>query len=163
MKKMLYSLIIAFVIFLIPSIVSAANVDYSKEDYSLSSYDIVYTLKNTNGFFGDLDVVKCGNVDIPAPIPPIVRTIVNLIKIAAPIVLIIMGMIDMLTAVIANDEKKIKEAQAKFPRRLLPAALIFLIVTIMQLLVGILADGRTESDSIMKCIDCMISDESKCN
>lgn len=162
MKKMLYCMIIAFVIFFAPSIVSATNADYSKENYNLNRNDMVYTLDDTTSFWGNMDVIKCGNVDIPTPIPPIVRTVVNLIKIAAPIVLIVMGMIDMLTAVIANDEKKIKDAQMKFPRRLLPAALIFLIVTIMQLLVGILSDNKNESNSIMNCIDCIISDANSC-
>ena len=110
-------------------------------------------------FFGNLDTVKCGNAEIPAPIPPITRTIVNLIKIATPLALIIMGMIDLLKAVISNDEKKIKDNQTAFIKRLIPAIIVFLVVSIIQLLIGLVADN---SSSITNCINCMISDSDSC-
>lgn len=112
------------------------------------------------GFFGNLDTVKCGNVDMPSQIPSITRTIVALIKIAVPIILIIMGMIDMLQATIASDEKKMSDAKGKFIKRLISAAVVFLVVAIVQFLVGIVAPE--ESPTLSNCIDCMISDASKC-
>ena len=108
------------------------------------------------------DFVTCGSASIPSGIADISRATVTIIKIAAPLVLIIMGMIDIAKAVAASDEKKIKESQGKFVKRLIPAAMIFLVVTIIQLLVGILADNQAENDSLTKCIDCMISDKNSC-
>jgi len=132
-------------------------------EYSLgSNSNIGDKIETNDSFWGNLPVIKCGDISIPEPIPPITRTIVMIIKIAAPLVLIIMGMIDMIMAVTANDEKKIKEAQSKLPRRLIPAALIFLVVTIVQLIIGILANNSAESTSLTNCVNCLISDESKC-
>ena len=170
MKKIL--IIITFVITLF--INNGVNAKESELNIGKNLFSVEHNLTlvcaDTNDiedpFWGCIkreEIVKCGDGNIPAPVPPIIRTLVKLIKIAAPIVLIVMGMVDMLSAVIANDEKKIKDAQMKFPRRLLPAALIFLTVTIIQLLVGMLADSKAETDSIMKCIDCIISDASKCS
>jgi len=114
-------------------------------------------------FWGYLGVIKCGTTEMPEPIPAITRILVTLIQIAAPIVLIIMGMIDIVQAVTASDEKKMKDSQMKFVRRLIPAVAIFLVITIFKLLIGLIADNATESESISKCIDCMISDANSCN
>ena len=115
---------------------------------------------SNDSFFGNLDVVKCGSIEVPAPIPPIIRLIVNFIKIATPLVLIIMGMIDMMQAVMSNDEKKLKDSQSKFPKRLLPGALVFLVVAIFQFLIGVIAPE--DSVSVMNCIDCMINSADSC-
>lgn len=112
-------------------------------------------------FFGTMsDVVKCGNAELPTPIPTIVRTVVNLIKIATPIILIVMGMVDMVRSVAASDEKKMAEAKGKFVKRLLAGALVFFVVTILQFLIGIVAPE--DKDNLLNCIECMVSDGSKC-
>ena len=114
------------------------------------------------GIWGDLPTVKCGNTTIPSPIPQIIRIVVVLLKIAMPLMLIILGSIDIVKAVIASDEKKINESQSRFLKRLIPAALVFLVITIIQFLIGIIADNQNEAQTLIKCIDCMVSDSSKC-
>lgn len=162
MKKILYILVITTSLLFVPSNVLATNSKVNDDNvYELSNYNFNYTLA-TGGFWGDLDVVKCGDAEIPSPIPPFTRVIVLFIKIAAPIVLIIAGMIDMIKAVTASDEKKIKEAQSKFVTRLIPAVAIFLAVTIVQLLVRMISDNTSQSESLSKCISCLISDEESC-
>lgn len=111
-------------------------------------------------FFGTENVITCGSTELPDLIPSITRTIVMLIKIAVPLVLIIMGMIDILKSVIASDEKKIAEGKTKFLKRLIPAALVFFVITILQFIVNILAPENEEN--LWSCVDCLISDESKC-
>ena len=61
---------------------------------------------NNINFWGTLGNIKCGNSTLPEMLPSITRTIVTLIKIVTPLVLIFMGMIDMMQAVIASDDKK---------------------------------------------------------
>jgi len=112
-----------------------------------------------NNFFGNLDVVQCGNAEVPSSIPPIIRTVVTFIKIATPLVLIIVGMIDFMKAVTANDEKKLKDAQMRFVKRLIPAALVFLVVTIVQFIIGIIA---SEDVSLINCVSCMMVDPENC-
>ena len=62
-----------------------------------------------------------------------VKFILTLIRWAIPIVLIIMGSIDMFKAMASGDEKKAKEAQKTFIRRLIYAVVAFLIPFIISL------------------------------
>jgi len=162
LKKVLYIFILTIALLFVPEKTFASTNIKTQSANQLNSYNLVYTLEDENNFFGNLDVVKCGDTEIPAPIPPITRLAVTFIKIAAPLVLIIMGMIDIMKAVSASDEKKMKEAQTTFVKRLIPAVAIFLVVTVFQFLIAIMADSQEQGDSIMKCINCMISSEDSC-
>ena len=108
-------------------------------------------------------LVECMGVDIPEILPNISSFAVTLIKVAVPIGLIIYGMVDLGKAVMASDEKKIKEAQGIFIKRIVAAVLVFFIVAIVQLVFGVLAkasDGTdTEIDGagINECIDLFLS------
>lgn len=113
------------------------------------------------GFWGNLDVIQCGTVDVPAPIPPLVRLVVMAIKIVTPFVLIVMGMVDMLKAVIGSKDDEIKKEQQKFIKRVIAAVLLFFVVSILQFVIGFIAPEDT--DSVLKCVDCLINDASKCN
>lgn len=163
MKRVCYALIIMLIVLMSSINITASESNYltTYNDYNLNTYDLTYTLDN-DIFFGNLKVIECGDVNIPEPLPPITRLIVTFLKIATPLILIIMGMIDMIKAVTSNDEKKLKEAQATFFKRLIPGVAIFLVITVFQFLIGILADNAKEGETLAKCIDCMISDSSKC-
>lgn len=113
------------------------------------------------GFWGNLDVIQCGSVDVPAPIPPLVRLVVMAIKIVTPFVLIVMGMVDMLKAVIGSKDDEIKKEQQKFIKRVIAAVLLFFVVSILQFVIGFIAPEDT--DSVLKCVDCLINDASECN
>ncbi len=67
-----------------------------------------------------------------------------LVQIGIPILLIILGTIDLGKAVISSDDKEVKAAQTRLIKRLIYAAIIFFIVTIVSLVLGIVA---TSSDS----------------
>lgn len=88
-------------------------------------------------------------------LPQTISTIVNVIKIAVPILLIIFGMIDLGKAVIAQKEDEIKKGQQTFIKRLIAAAIVFFVVVVVQVVVGLVA-GSTKSD-ITSCINCFIS------
>lgn len=115
-------------------------------------------------------LVKCSTgIEIPNVIPDLVHYIVLFIKIGIPIVLIVMGMLDLGKAVIGKDEKEMKEAQNKLIHRVVYAVLIFLITSIVTWVVSILststtgstaADGglsATDKSSITSCINCFIN------
>ena len=108
-------------------------------------------------------LVDCMGVDIPEILPNISSLAVKIIKIAVPIGLIIYGMIDLGKAVMASDEKKIKEAQGIFIKRIIAAVLVFFIVAIVQLVFGVLAkasdgtDTEVDGTSINDCINTFIN------
>lgn len=98
-------------------------------------------------------------------IPKITVLVVNLIKIAVPIILIIMGMLDLSKAVVSNDEKEMKGAQSKLIKRVIYAVLVFLVVSIVQLLFSALAGTGATGDNgnnISSCISCFVSDVDSC-
>ena len=60
-----------------------------------------------------LSNVKCGTIEIDSIVPGTISAFVTVLKIAIPIILIVFGMLDMAKAVMANEEKEMKEAQKK--------------------------------------------------
>ena len=114
-----------------------------------------------------LDILTCnvGGVKMAdyLVIPSITLLVVNLIKIAIPIILIIFGMLDLAKAVMSNDEKEMKGAQTKLMKRVIYAVLVFLVVSIGQLLFGVLSNNDSENVGDMStCITCFVSDNSVC-
>ena len=108
-----------------------------------------------SGFNADMQGnVPCNNVEIPDGIPKITSKVINLIKILTPIVLIIFGMIDFAMAVVASDEKKMKDSSSKFIRRTIAAVIIFFVVAIVQFGFGLLGN---DDKGVMGCVDCFIN------
>ena len=70
-----------------------------------------------------------------------VKTIFTLIQVAIPGVLIVLGTIDMFKAMTSGDEKKTKEAQRTFIRRLIYAVVAFLIPFIIRLVFSFVANN----------------------
>ena len=62
----------------------------------------------------------------------LVKLAIKILRIAVPFGLILFGTLDMGKAVIAGDEKKIKEAQKPFVKRIIAAVIVFLIPTIVE-------------------------------
>lgn len=108
-------------------------------------------------------------IDIDMIVPTFTVGLVDLVKVIIPILLVAFGMIDLAKAVMANDEKVMKEAQGKFIKRIIYAVIIFFIVAIVQLIFGTLAkaSGKSQTGEVSKtninaCIACFISDTSQC-
>ncbi len=74
----------------------------------------------------------------------LIRTIIKYLQILIPIALILWGSIDMGKAVIAGDEKKMKEAQKPFVQRLISALIVFLIPFIVNLVINLVTNNASE-------------------
>jgi len=102
--------------------------------------------------------VSCGNITcIPKKIPDLTSMFFTIIQIAIPVILVIIGSIDLVKGMSAQKEDEMKKGQKMFVKRLVVAAVVFFIVVFVKLLVSIIADSNTESDNITNCIDCFIS------
>ena len=97
------------------------------------------------------NTTECAGVAVPNSIINIVHTIVNLIKIAVPIILIILGMLDMGKAVASQKEYDIKKGQRNLLSRCITAAIVFFVVAIVQLLMGIISNATGDND-IIDCV-----------
>ena len=93
----------------------------------------------------------CNNENL-IPFIQIVSIIINAIKIGVPIILIVLGMIDMGKAVASQKEDEIKKGQKILLSRCIAAGITFFVVAIVQLLFSII-NGGTEGDSTWSCID----------
>lgn len=69
-----------------------------------------------------------------------------IIQIGIPILLIVMGSIDLGKAVLSSDDKEIKGATGKLIKRCIAAIAIFFVTTIVSLIMGLFA--KTDSDNI---------------
>lgn len=108
-------------------------------------------------FLADAD--KCTDGSALGSVVALLKTAINILQILIPIALILWGTLDMGKAVIAGDEKKIKEAQKPFVKRLISAVIVFLIPYLLNLVIGIVAKG----DSASAWVDCWQNDDLKWN
>lgn len=99
------------------------------------------------------------NVIIDEKIPNTIHTVITVIKVAVPVLLVIFGMLDLAKGIIASKEDEIKKGQSIFIKRLITAALIFFITTIVQLLISFVAG---EDANIMNCANCFINGADSC-
>ena len=117
------------------------NVDAAMETNSNANYDTT--------------TISCGNVKgIPKGVA----------------ILIVLGIVDMLRATTANDEKVMKEATGKFIRRIIAAVLVFFVISLLTFIINLIAKAARESrnsdelstSSISECISCFISNKNMC-
>lgn len=94
------------------------------------------------------------NAVIDAKIPNTVHTIIVVIKIAVPIIVVIFGMMDLFKGLIAQKEDEIKKGQQIFIKRLIAAAIVFFVVSIVQFLVSFVS---SDEPGIMNCANCFIN------
>ena len=103
-------------------------------------------------------VVSCGNgmiKNIPYRIVKIVNTVISVIQIAVPILLIILGMIDLGKSVLGQKEDEIKKGQKVFISRLITGILVFFVIFIVKIAVRFVNES-SDSSKIISCVDCFI-------
>ena len=87
------------------------------------------------------------------PIWQFIGNIINILQIAIPVIIVLLGTIDLGKAVMAGDDKKIKEAQKMLIMRLIYGVAIFFIVVIVQIIFGLVADqGASTSSTCFACV-----------
>lgn len=104
--------------------------------------------------------VSCGNVTrIPGKIPELTSMAITMIQIAVPVVLVVMGSLDLFKGVTAGKEDEIKKGQKLFIKRLIVAGIIFFVIVAAKFVISIVAESS--SDDIIECIDCFTSNNCK--
>lgn len=84
------------------------------------------------------------------PVLRIVGIVVWGIKVVVPIILIVVGMMDLAKAVTEKSDEKIKAAQTGLIKKAIAGVMVFLVVTIVTLLMTLIGD-----DSYKKCMTCI--------
>lgn len=95
----------------------------------------------SNLFLIGSDLNVCGGL---LEVVKVVYQIIKILIIVIPIILILLGTIDLGKAVMASDEKEIKAAQSLLIKRLIYAAVIFFVPTVVGVVMNIVASGVDE-------------------
>lgn len=105
-----------------------------------------------------LDEVYCFGIlgdgnGIPGSIGDLVHYLYLGIKIVVPILLVIFAMLDLGKAIAAKKEEDIKKYQSSCIKRLITGLLVFLVVVIVEFILGFVEPdtGNTSSESPVKC------------
>lgn len=89
---------------------------------------------------------ECGGL---LPIFQIVRRgVMPIIWIGIPLVLLVMGTIDLGKAVISSDDKEIKASTGRLVKRIVYAVIIFFMVTIINLVMSIIT--KTDDQNVIQ-------------
>lgn len=106
------------------------------------------------------NLFQIGAIDNCRGLLPVVKLIRKgvfpLFQIGIPILLIILGTVDLGKAVISSDDKEVKAAQNRLIKRFIYAAAVFFVVTFVTVVMNIVAQGETEDSdttSWKKCWD----------
>ena len=137
MKKIVCLLVILFMLF--------SHVDLV-EAYEGPSYKLA----------GTYEKITCGEMEIPKVAATLTRTVIIILQVATPIVIIILGMVDLLKAVSSQKEDDIKKGQQTFLRRLILGVLVFLAFFIVEGIIGLVAP-KDENGSMWNCVDCFVN------
>jgi len=98
-------------------------------------------------------------VIIDTQLANVTSIIIVVIQVAVPVILIIFGMIDFTKAVMSQKEDDIKKGQQLFIKRLIAAALVFLVIIFVKLVISFVANN---SEGLMECVDCFINRNANC-
>ena len=83
-------------------------------------------------------VVNCGKGSTLVNVIAIVRLVMNIICIAVPIIMILMGTIDLFKAVTAGKDEDIKKKQKALITRIIAGVLVFLVPTIVSVIMNLI-------------------------
>lgn len=103
--------------------------------------------------------VDCGKIKhLPYKVLELSNFVVDVMQVAVPVILVLMGTIDLVKAVASQKEDEIKKSQGVFIKRLIMGALVFFVIVIVKLLISVI--GNT--DGIWGCVECFVDSASKC-
>lgn len=109
------------------------------------------------GFSSDKVITACGFDYMPEKLPSFTSGLYNIVKLLVPVILIVMGMIDFTKAVMANEEKKMKDAQKSFITRLIASIIIFFVMAVVQFVFKKIDTGANYKNGFVNCIDCLLN------
>lgn len=111
-----------------------------------------------------VDIQGCSSVlpgvKIDSKIPNTVSTLILVIKILVPVLLVVLGSMDLVKAMVAQKEDEIKKGQHILVKRLIAGALVFFVITIVQLVISFVA-GSDEKQGTWDCVNCFLNGADK--
>lgn len=137
---------------------STMQPNMKEEEYIKNRYEYTETLPTTNNkneeedklkcdpLFGDIndagsfhydEITKKKVVDRPASIRYLVNQVLTYVRIIVPIIILVLGSIDLAKAMVAGKEDEMKKAQKTFIMRLVAGVLVFMAPMIVNLIMSL--------------------------
>ncbi len=89
--------------------------------------------------------------------------VVLIIKIVIPVILIILGMVDLGKAVVSSDDKAMNKSVSSLLKRFIAAVIVFFIPTIVSAIFNVLSIMNTEEQADYNtCVQC-VTNVSECD
>ncbi len=103
------------------------------------------------------ETIDCGADIIPIPVETakFMHTAYILLKIGAPLILVVMGIADFGRAVFSSSEDDIKKKQNRFIKRVISAVLVFLVLSIVEFIFTLLTNAGFTDATV--CIDAILN------
>lgn len=79
--------------------------------------------------------------------------VVRILQFVIPVIIILLGTIDLAKAVMAGKDDEIKNAQKMFIKRLIYGVVVFFVVLIVQAVFGLI--GKASDSTASKCFTCV--------
>lgn len=93
----------------------------------------------------------------------VVGLVVLIIKIVIPLLLIILGMVDLGKAVVSSDDKAISKSVSSLVKRFIAAVVVFFIPTIVSALFNALSlMSEQDQADYNKCVQCVTNANGEC-
>ena len=102
-------------------------------------------------------LVTCGGGQLDLSdgvLPSAVSKVIDIIKFAIPVLVVVFGLIDLGKAVMSAKEDEIKKNQGLLIKRLIIAVLVFFVVALTEFLVGIVGG---DDEEYSHCFDCFVN------
>ena len=110
----------------------------------------------------DFTSYSCGDgylSGIPAALPKVTRMIYNFIMVLVPIVLVILGTLDLVKAIAGQKDDEITKGRIIFAKRCMTAFIIFFVFAAVKLILSFVSKDNTRA---INCAKCFLSDASAC-
>ena len=82
------------------------------------------------------------------PFLKILRIVIRLLQFSVPLILLVLGTVDMIKAVTSNDEKTAKNSLDTFIKRLMYGVLVFLVPFLVRLVLNIINNNILKGSDV---------------
>lgn len=94
--------------------------------------------------------------EIPSSVPILISYSILILKTATPVILIIMGIVQLIKSLSKQNEDEFKKARSSLIKKIIAAVLIFFTTTIVQFVITIAADN-SDTNNLTACLDCFVN------
>lgn len=98
--------------------------------------------------------IMCNGTAVPYVAAQITSTIITIIQIATPVIIILLGMIDLLKGVTSQKEEEIKKGQQTFVKRLIVGISVFLVFVLVKFIIGVVVP---DEPGMWDCVNCFVN------